>query len=304
MHPAIYIFGPAISTIILLVALRNYWRKSGTAVQGTYTVSSSISCEDKYVSSVTLENQKDRALTIFGIYLQVGHPYYIELEDLEGSPLILKPYETYYKEYGPLEFYAVGMKKVDFNNLIDDQKVRKRIVLSISQGRYVVRKFLNRWNPIIEFFRNSYAATAHPIPSTYKDRALGSNVRYVVELTSNEGKEEVIPIHRRDHEYRKFRSFRLTPESLASKEALEDFLHQMRDEGKLSSDKITVLDVDSWRERANANYEEPKVVLSDVNFFTFHVCGRLHSIYSDWQLKRKNRAARKRRDARKNERGT
>ncbi len=293
MHPAVYIVGTAISTTILLVAIWNYRRKSGTDVRGSYTVSSSIDCDDKFVSSVTLENQKDRALTIFGIYLQVGHPYYIELEDLEGSPLILRPYETYYKEYGPLEFYAVGMKKVDFNKLLDDRKVRKKLVLSTSQGRYVVRKFLNRWNPIIEFFRNSYAATARPIPSSYKDRALGSNVQYVVELSSKEGKEEVIPIHRRDHEFQKFRSFRLTPESLASKEALEEFLHVMRDEGKLSSVNITVLDVDAWREKSNADYEEPKIVLNDVNLLIFHVFGRLHSIYSDWQLKRRNRAARK-----------
>lgn len=294
LPPALYIFATAISTTILVVAIWNLRRKSGVEIRGSYSVASSIDCDDKFVSSITLENQKDRAVTIFGIYLQLGNPYYLELEDLEDAPLILRPYETYRKELGPVEFYAVSMKKVDLNQLLDNPKIRKRLVLSTSLGRYVVRKFVHRWNPIVDYFRNSYAATIKPILGTYKDRRLGSNIQYVVEFTDKNGETEVVPIHRRDHEYQKFRSFKLTPEALSSKEALEEYLRLMRAEGNLSSSKVSVQDIDAWRERTRSDYQEPKIVLADVNRLVYQVFGRIHSTFSDWQLKRENTKRRRR----------
>ena len=118
MHPAIYILGMFISIIILTVAVWNYRRKSGVDIQGSYTVSSSRDCDDKYVSSIVLENLKDRSITIFSIYLQVGRPYHVELDNFKDAPLILKPFETFHKDYGPIEFYEFTMKKVEINALL------------------------------------------------------------------------------------------------------------------------------------------------------------------------------------------
>jgi hypothetical protein len=289
LHPAIYILGAFISTSILFVGIWNYRRKSGLNIQGSYTVSSSRDCDDKYVSSIILENLKDRSITIFAIYLQVGRPYHVEIDNFEDAPLILKPFETFHKEYGPIEFYAFNMKKVKMDVLLDSKNVRKRLVLSTSQGRYIIRKGLYRWDPIIEYFRNSYAAIPKPITSTYKQLLLGSNVKYVVELGFKDGENQVIPIHRRDHELKRFRSFRLTPESIADKEALEAFLESMRVEGKLNCETLKVTDIDAWRETDRTGYEEPKIVLTDVGPIRYHIFGRLHSIYTDWRMKRNNR---------------
>lgn len=289
MHPAIYILGTFISTSILFVGVWNYRRKSGLDIQGSYTVSSNRDCDDKYVSSIILENLKDRSITIFAIYLQVGRPYHVELDNFEDAPLILKPFETFRKEYGPIEFYAFNMKKVKMDALLDSNNVRKRLVLSTSQGRYVIRKSLYRWDPIIEYFRNSYAATPKPITSTYKQLSLGSNVRYVVELGFKNGENQIIPIHRRDHELKRFRSFRLTPESIADKEALEAFLESMRVEGKLNCETLKVTDIDAWRETNRTGYEDPKIVLTDIDPIRYHIFGRLQSIYTDWRMKRDNR---------------
>ena len=52
---------------------------------------SSVSCSDNYISSLTLENLKDRAVVILKIYLRLGHGYFVEIEDFENSPLILRP---------------------------------------------------------------------------------------------------------------------------------------------------------------------------------------------------------------------
>ena len=105
-----------LASIIGLVALwftvRNHHRKSGLLIRGIYSISSSIDCNDAFVSKFILENLKDRSVTIFAVYLRVGHSHYIQLEDFEEAPLLLKPFETYQKELGPVQFYGSNMYRV------------------------------------------------------------------------------------------------------------------------------------------------------------------------------------------------
>lgn len=292
MHPDLYILGIIISLTILVVGVWNYRRKTGVDVRGSFSVASSQSCEDQYVAQITLENQKDRVVTLFGIYLQIGHAYHIKIEDFDDSPYLLKPYETLHKKYGPIEFYAVSTKKVDFNELLSNDKVRKRLVLSTSLGKYTIRKHVHRWNPIVDLFKNNMAATVTPVRSTYKEKALGSNVKYIVEIIIDDGHEEIIPIHPRDYELQVFRSFGLTPESLENKEALERYLGSKKMSGILTCEKVLVHDVDAWRARANDFYRGPKIKAKNYRAFTFYVIGRLYTWYSVWKLKHKNKKAR------------
>lgn len=70
-----------ISTVALLFSAKTYRRKSGVFVRGNFSIASNRDCNDKYVASVILENLKDRAVTVFAIYLRIGYNYYIEIED-------------------------------------------------------------------------------------------------------------------------------------------------------------------------------------------------------------------------------
>jgi hypothetical protein len=72
-----------VSITALIYTVKTYILKSGAHVRGLFSIHSSISCEDKYVGRIALENMKDRATVIFKIYLLVGKNYYIELEDFE-----------------------------------------------------------------------------------------------------------------------------------------------------------------------------------------------------------------------------
>ena len=90
----------AVSLTALYFVVRNYRRKSGTHIRGQFCISSSAYAEDKYVSSVTLENFKDRPVIIFKVFLRVGANYYIKLDDFEHDPKILKPYESYTNHFG------------------------------------------------------------------------------------------------------------------------------------------------------------------------------------------------------------
>ena len=88
-----------ISIIALIYTVRTYLLKAGSNVRGSFGMcSSSVSSEDQYVTIITLENLKDRAIVIFKIYLKIGHNYFLEIENFNGEPLILKPFELFKKE--------------------------------------------------------------------------------------------------------------------------------------------------------------------------------------------------------------
>ena len=108
---------------------------NGAYLRGAFTPCQSRDCSDMFVSEVILENVKDRAVPIFGIYLRLGYSYYLEVEDFEDGPLLLRPYETYRKGFGPIEFYGINDNKIDLNDLLSNQRIKKSLFLSISDGK-------------------------------------------------------------------------------------------------------------------------------------------------------------------------
>ncbi len=286
---AISLTAISISTAALVISLRNYLRKSGVFVRGSFSLASSRDCNDRFVSNIVLENLKDRAVTIFGIYLRVGHSYYVELEELEEKPLVLRAFETYRKELGPIEFYAASTNKVDLNDLLADDKVRKHLVLSTSDGKYVVPHNRNRWHPVGEYFRNHFAAVIHVVPSQYKGRALGSNIRYVVEVVSDNGAIEIVPIHPADFRIKRFRAFPLTQASLETREALEEYLLEQKEAGRLQCSKLAVHDVEQWRQTTDEHYSKERIKVPYVGALQHYALGPVLTKYSDWRMRRGNR---------------
>jgi hypothetical protein len=120
----------SVSLTALFFIVQNYWRKSGTYVRGQFCVTSSAYAEEEYVSSITIENVKDRPVIIFKIYLLIGRNYYLLLNDFDHEPKILKPYETYTDHYSPVDFYSVNMNRIKLTEMLGSNKVKSRIVLT------------------------------------------------------------------------------------------------------------------------------------------------------------------------------
>lgn len=289
--PVIPITALVVSAFALYFAAKNYGRKAGILVRGSFGTCSSVDCDDVYVASVVLENLKDRAVTIFGIYLQVGHNYYIDVEGFEQNPLVLKPFETWKGEYGPIEMYAVSSTRVHINDLLQDRKVRKRLVLSTTDGRYIVPASIRGWNPIGEMFKNVFAGVLRPVRNEFKGQPLGGNIRFVLEITHHNGREEIIPIREADYQVSRFRHFRLTKESLSSKAALEQFLADVVIENKLNCKQFKVHDLNSWRETELKFYRNGSLphTAEPRGWFTYFVVGRLLSFKDDMRLRKQNR---------------
>lgn len=293
MPHSYYYLAVSISLIALLIAIGTYRRKSGIFLRGSFSVGSSTSCEDKYITHIILENMKDRAVTIFDIYLKVGYSIYIHLESFEDAPLILKPFESLRKSYGPIEFYGFNMRRVGINELFDNRRVRKRLVLSTSDGKYRVDRHIKRWNPVAEFFDNHSTAILRPIPSVFGETHLGGNVSFVLEVFHENGKAETIPLRKSDHRLKIFRNFNLTEESLSNKESLELYLLEQQIAGTLKCRDFKVHDLANWRVELDRDYNKAVAITRD-SFFRYHVLGRIYTLWSRFKLRWKNWRARRR----------
>lgn len=293
MQEAVSLINSVVALIVSIIALiytvRSFLLKSGTEVRASYCLTSSVSCEDEYVGSLTLENFKDRSLVIYRIFLQVGHNYFIEIEEFDRDPLILKPFEVFHKKYDPIDLYSVSSKKIIMKSLLKNRKIKQRIVLSTSDGKYIVKDHIKSWNPISDFFKNHLTATVRPMRSTYKGKSYGGNVKFLVDIKIQDDKEEVIAIYPRDYEIKKFRNFNLTKESLDSKDNLEEHLYEQVSLGKLHCKDIVVHEMEGWRNEVYEMQNEKVITAEYYSWLYYRVAGKFFTILSDLVLKYKNR---------------
>lgn len=280
--------------VAAIYAIRGFWLKSGLEIRGSAGLMQSIASEDRYVHEVTLENMKDRAVVIFKIFLEVGHGYFIQLEYFEAEPLILRPFEAVRRKYDPLDHYSVGMRRIRMDALLGDPRVRRRLVLATSQGRYNVSRWVNRWDPISLYFKNHATGIVHPMRSTLNGRSFGSGTKYVLRLQSVGREDEVIPLYPRDYQVKRFRKFQLTFEALQSKEALETFLLERAIAGDLPCSNLEVFDLEEWRDEAYANQVLGAINAGPRGWFVYHVLGRAMTKVDNIRLWRVNREHRRR----------
>ncbi len=124
----------AIAALALVFVIRGDRRKTGIDIRCDFSVASSIWSTERWVSEVRLENVKDRSVSIYKIYLEIGHGPYIEVEDFTDNPLTLDAHSVFQRKYDPIEFYSVGMRCVA--GFLDGKNTRQRIVVTTSEGRY------------------------------------------------------------------------------------------------------------------------------------------------------------------------
>jgi hypothetical protein len=262
-------------------------------IKGLYCISSSAYAEDKYVSSLTLENSKDKPVIIFKIFLRVGANYYIELDDFEHEPKILKPYESFTSAYRPVDFYCTNMSRIKLNELLGSRKVKKQLVLSTSEGKYLVTEWIKRWDPVFDFFNNHMTASIIPMRPKEERGYYGSDVKYLVKISTEDSYIQTTPVYSEDYNYPRFKNFRLTEESLSSKESLDDFLTIQAIEGKLNCVDVEVLDAEQLRNESYGSGFEKTFEAEHYSWFYYIFIGKMLTIFSNIRLSFINRKQRK-----------
>lgn len=280
-----------IAAFALVFSLRGDRRKTGIDIRCDFSVASSVRSSERWVAEVRLENLKDRPISIYKIYMEIGHGLYIEVEDFTEDSLTLEAYSVYHKRYDPIEFYSDGMRRV--TGFLDDKKARQRILLTTSQGRYYPKRMTNAFNdPVLDTILKNYTTgVVLPVRRLYKGRSYGSEAKFIITFAHADSEDEIVPIYLDDHEIRKFRNFRLTQEALESKEALEAFLQEQVVAGKLSSRNIAVVDLEAYRLEAFKDYRET-IVVPPQGWFSHKIIGRCLTFWEKLVTSRRNKRLR------------
>ena len=223
--PDIKYFAVFLALIGAIIGFKNYRRKSGLYLVGTFSFTTTSRSNDYYLDHIVIENLKDRAVSIYAIYIKFGRDIYILVEDFKDHPLILKSYEAFQKSYGPIRAYFCNREPVKIDHLINDITIKKQIVLSTGQGKYVIPNPVKLWNPRSESKRVN-ALVVEPIIKKFKDQTVGANTDYVIVLDDGKHNEKIYLIDKNNPIA--FDNFCLTKEALKSEETLGSYIFSIR----------------------------------------------------------------------------
>lgn len=280
----------AAAAVALLFSVRSDLRKTGIGVRCDFVVAGSIASKEQWISRLELQNTKDRSVTVYEIFMELGHGIFILIEDLTQEPLVLEPYGFFSREYDPVEIYIAGSRKL--TKVLDSDRGGIRVVLVTPQGRYYPRRGLSNWHPIFQALSKNFATeVGRPVRRNYKGCCYGSEVNFIITFTNSDDTEEVVPIYPGDHRSKKFRNFRLTKEATESREALERLLQDQIDMDALSCKSFNVFDSQPARQHLMEQYPNT-LELPDQGWFRYNVIGRIQTVLAERELRRINKESR------------
>lgn len=255
------------SACAFIVAFQNYKRKSGISFRGNFSIMSSIECSDNFVSGITLENLKDKSITIYGIYLKIDNIAYVTLENLDTTPLILKPYESYNKKYGPIMAYSASLSRVRINNLLEINSSKMRLVLATSEGKYTIPSPIKIWSPIIENLKNEKSRTVliSPITRRNNEKYIGENIKWVILLTMKNGQEKTMLIKKNDHNFSYLANLGFSESVLTSKKSIENHLDKIIKNQILPITSYVVHDHEITKEEIFSGFIGKEFELKNIN---------------------------------------
>jgi len=238
-----------LTIIILVYTVRAFYLKNGIRVRSSFSPCSSIYSEDTWISSVVLENMKDKAIVIFNVYLKIGNNCYLSLEKFYNEPLVIKPFETVIRSYPQVFFYSLNTNRINLNNLLKDKTVKKRVVIHTSEGLHTIKKTGQYFDPTIpKFFNNHLTALIQPMTHEINNKNISNRALYVLELKDDHGDTKetkfFYPVTVKfDDQYG------LLSSDLLSRETFEKFIKRNIQEGKISYKKYEIHDVQAFMKK-------------------------------------------------------
>ncbi|WP_369987127.1 hypothetical protein [Pseudomonas xanthosomatis] len=181
-----------IGLLALAVAISNYRRKSGIDIAGSYECGVDRRTDQPFVSELRLENRKDRAVTIYFVFLKLGENIYIELQNHESNPLILKAFESYRGKLDMVAGYTSRARFVNISKALLDSSVKKELILATGSGKYKVVRKIKHWHARNAFFNRAEVSLINPLVISWEGQVVGNRTRFFVEVTSNDGRDKSV----------------------------------------------------------------------------------------------------------------
>lgn len=175
-----------ITTVIALLALAvansNYRRKSGIDIAGSYQWEVDFRTDQPYIKELRLENRKDKAITIYFVFLKIGNNIYLELQNHEDNPLILKAFESYQSKLDLIAGYTSNATFVNISRAFLDDSISKEIVLATGSGKFHIRKKIKHWHAREAFFQKPEVSLITPFVVAHRGTIVGNRTKYIVEI--------------------------------------------------------------------------------------------------------------------------
>jgi hypothetical protein len=291
------VFGFVVAVIATVFAAAQHNLKTSTKISATSGSGSSAYYRDEYVTSVVLENHRDKAEAIFGIYLRLGRNLYITLEDFQETPLILPPFEIVQRNYQPISGYGCNGYSVDINKVLgNSKKWPKRIVLATSRGKYITKKWKKGWNPIVDSLLNNNIVTLETYSAEYQPlngemRTVPSNALYIVRYKNDDGERQQSIVCSGKSAWLNDKRFAITPGCLKDKDSLLFHLQSTSSlDGKgvdRSSFEIIMVSEIPEVKRYKEHYTERASFLPS-NSIIMNIVGRAFAFIDQLRLDRNN----------------
>lgn len=198
-----------------------------------------------YISSVIIENQKDKDLVIHDIYVRFGPDIYVDLLDKDFSDrynIVVPPLSVKEIKFGPVFMYNVNTHRVDVENLFKTTKYT--VVLSTSHGKLICNDWNKGWSAISESLSNHHVVVAHPnrIYSTssvyFKNNfetpaidysSYSEEVKYVVKLITKDGEKMFCKIYDNDKKIKLFKNLTFSEEVLKDEDSIRKYLNKAKE---------------------------------------------------------------------------
>ncbi len=278
-----------ISIVALYYTVRAFILKIGHKFRCSTSVSSSIDCEQSYVSSIIIENQKDKAAIIFKIYLQIGRGNYLVIEDFSENPLIINPFEVYYKKYEPILFYSDGTNVTSLNNVLNNRKIPNKVILATTKGKYKVKNNIQTWDALSPYFNNHLTRLLSPIRLNYKNNYYGSEIKYIVTLTLEDQTEQIIKIYCNNKNNSGYKNSKIQEKHISSKLTMQDFFNEQRIKGNIKFESVEVFDFGQYVDKMKKDYNGKTEPVKSHSFFKYFIVGKVYTIIDNIELWKMNK---------------
>lgn len=268
-----------IAAIVLFYAAYQFILKRGSKFHGTFTTSSSVWSDQRYVSEIIIENTKDKATALSTIYLRIGRNIYLELIDYSDSPRIIAPFETI--KIGLQEGvsgYISSTYKVTLDSMLADHKISKALIIATPQGISKVKNYKTFWNVYIESLKNNFIIPVHPVKKYHDGKYYSDKLQYIVCITNNNGQREEYLLYRENSH--SICGTDIKTNDYSNTAELKSFLT------KTTTDHISVKQA-SYSYSEYEKYQELKI--SHHGFFTTHVIGALYTKFHNLAFHIKNK---------------
>ena len=284
-----------LTIIVLIYTFRTWNLKRGQSVRA----SCQISITDKpFISSVIIENLKDRDLVIYGIYLKFASNVYLDLLDIDFSQdkynHIIPALSSRIFELGQPLFYTKGIVLVDMEDIIKNNSYS--IILRTSEGKITAKNIKNGWHPRsltgTYYIRPSRYYTKNAVPNTHYQSeqyidytSFDNSIQYVatIKISDDLTYDFEIPPRRN---YIPFQKLRFTAETLQSSDTLYQYLLKSRSEQLIQFEQIIKIEnikqkIDGYKKGL---IDEPKyskvIALDNFQFLRYKFSFRLKTLCS------------------------